>query len=419
MGGATSIVLRPNLSLYGAGLSAIALAGQYLGKLVLARASRDVPRFSCERAPHRFRRASRARQSILLCVILFAELWRRAHLLSFALLWMFLTLGPVLNARWMPAAVFGERYLYLPSIGFCWLVGWGVVQLWSGNAPALLRPFARAIPVMLAVVALVFAVKTVRRNRDWRSDEVLYRSTIQTQSDSPQIRSNLGGTLFDRGDLDGAEREWLESLSLAIVNPNALDNMALLRQREHRYGESIDYSMRALRANPVMRSSTFTWARRSYRWGTRPKRNGNFVSPRLYLLYQSARTTATESSSSTPDASKRRAPSTSVPSRWTRHHRHTIGWETFIPAGTTPRAPSRPSVTRLAWTHSTAMLTSAWAKYSNPRATLRMRSTNTKQASRPILWISWQKRLSFVYAGLLPGNLLHVEESSFATPQVE
>ncbi len=229
MGGVTSIVLRPNLSLYGAGLSAIALAGQYLGKLIWPA---HLAMF------HVFHASEHLTDSavllglacILLCVILFAELWRRAHLLSFALLWMFLTLGPVLNARWMPAAVFGERYLYLPSIGFCWLVGWGVVQLWSGNAPALLRPFARAIPAMLAVVALVFAVKTVRRNRDWRSDEVLYRSTLQTQSDSPQIHSNLGGTLFDRGDLDGAEREWLESLSLAIVNPNALDNMALLRR---------------------------------------------------------------------------------------------------------------------------------------------------------------------------------------------
>jgi hypothetical protein len=49
---------------------------------------------------------------ILFCAILFAWLWRRAHIVSFALAWFFLPLGPVLNARWMPAGVFGERYLY-------------------------------------------------------------------------------------------------------------------------------------------------------------------------------------------------------------------------------------------------------------------------------------------------------------------
>jgi protein O-mannosyl-transferase len=250
MGGGPSIVLRPALSWYETGLSAVALVGEYLGKLIWP------VRLSAFYVFHPSRHFTDAAvllglAGILLCVVLFAELWRRAHLLSFALLWIFLTLGPVLNARWMPAAVFGERYLYLPSVGFCWLVAWGAVKLWSADVPVLLRPLTRAVPVMLAAVAVLYAVKTVRRNRDWRSDETLYRQTLVAQPDAPYIRANLGGTLFDRGDLAGAEREWLEALSLGINNANALDNMALLRQRQKRYAESIDYSQRSLRANPV------------------------------------------------------------------------------------------------------------------------------------------------------------------------
>ncbi len=48
-----------------------------------------------------------------------------------------------------------------------------------------------------------------------------------------------------------AEREWLAALSMEPSNVFALDNMALLRQREHRYAESLDYSWRALRVRPV------------------------------------------------------------------------------------------------------------------------------------------------------------------------
>ena len=151
----------------------------------------------------------------------------------------------------MPAAVFGERYLYLPSVGFCWLVAWGAVKLWSAKLPALLRPVSRAVPALLAIVALLYATKTVRRNQDWRSDEALYRRTLESQPDAPVIRSNLAGIFFDRNDLADAEREWLEALAFGANNSFVLDNLALLRQHQQRFAESIDYSSRALRASPV------------------------------------------------------------------------------------------------------------------------------------------------------------------------
>jgi Tfp pilus assembly protein PilF len=124
------------------------------------------------------------------------------------------------------------------------------VKLWSVNTPPL-RPLARAVPALLAVVALVFAVKTVRRNRDWRSNESLYEQTLKTENDAPFIRANLGGVYLDRGDIAGAEREWLAALSSAPNSAISLDDMALLRQRQQRYAESIDYSQRALRSNPI------------------------------------------------------------------------------------------------------------------------------------------------------------------------
>ena len=250
LGGVTSIVLRPNLSWYETGLSAIALIGGYLGKLIWP------AHLSAFYVFHPSRHLADAAvllgvAGLVVCVVIFGLLWRRAHLLSFTLVWMFLTLGPVLNARWMPAAVFGERYLYLPSVGFCWLAAWGAVELWSANSRPLVRPLARAMPALLAVVALLYGVKTITRNRDWRSDEVLYRRIFETQPDAPLIRANLGGILLDRGELADAEREWLEAMSFGINIPSLLDNMAALRQREQRYAESIDYSWRALRANPI------------------------------------------------------------------------------------------------------------------------------------------------------------------------
>src|SRR5271157_190072 len=50
---------------------------------------------------------------------------RTVRFVSFAILWFFATLAPVLNAHWLVSNVFAERYLYLPSVGMAWIVGLG------------------------------------------------------------------------------------------------------------------------------------------------------------------------------------------------------------------------------------------------------------------------------------------------------
>ncbi len=250
MRGFASVVTRPKLSWYETILSAVSLAGGYLGKLIWP------ARLSAFYVFHPSR--SFADSGVLLglaglalCAILFVTLWKRAHTVSFALFWIFLPLGPVLNVRWMPASVFAERYLYLSSIGFCWLVAWGAVKLWNRDPVSIPAPVARAVPALIAVVALLYAARTVSRNKDWGSDERLFRQAVEVQGETSMIRSNLGAGEFNRGDMDGAEHDWLLALSLGPSNVFALDNLALLRREQHRYLEALDYSRRALRFRPM------------------------------------------------------------------------------------------------------------------------------------------------------------------------
>jgi protein O-mannosyl-transferase len=250
LGGVASVLVRPDLSWHDTLLSSVSLLGGYIGKLIWP------AHFSAFYVFHPSRHFTDT--AVLLgagglaaCAVLFLILWKRAHLLSFAFLLTFLPLGPVLNARWMPASVFAERYLYLPSVGFCWLLGWAAVKLWNAEGPGLLRPLARAVPVLVAVIALLYAVRTVTRNRDWTSDDVLFRQVLQSQGDASLVRSDLGAVYYNHSNLAQAEREWQEALSNGPNNVFAMDNMALLRQQQHRYQESLDYSWRALRARPA------------------------------------------------------------------------------------------------------------------------------------------------------------------------
>ena len=250
IGGFASVITRPKLSWYEVVLSAISLAGAYLGKLVwpVHLSAFYVFHPSHSLADHD---VLLGLMGLTLCTVLFLSLWRRAHTASFALFWIFLPLGPTLNVRWMPASVFAERYLYLSSIGFCWLVAWGAVKLWSREGVSIPRSLARAVPAVIGVVALFYAVRTVSRNTDWRSDDRLFRQAVAVQGETSLIRSNLGSGEFNRGDEAGAEHDWLLALSLGPSNVFALDNLALLRREQHRYLEALDYSRRALRLRPM------------------------------------------------------------------------------------------------------------------------------------------------------------------------
>jgi tetratricopeptide (TPR) repeat protein len=151
----------------------------------------------------------------------------------------------------MPSSAFGERYLYLPSLGFCWLIAWCAVQLWNHELGGAPRLAALAAPVLLGILGLAYGTRTIVRNRDWRDNDTLYRKILATEGDASLIRGNLGSLAFDRGNLEEAERDWLDALATGPNNVHALDSMAMLRRAQNRYDESLDYSARALQFKPV------------------------------------------------------------------------------------------------------------------------------------------------------------------------
>jgi protein O-mannosyl-transferase len=252
-GGFAPSVSRPGLGWGGVILSAIALTGSYVWKLIWPV---HLSAFYVFHESHGMRDPGvlAGLIALLICLALFVWLWRAAHEISFAFLWMGATLAPVLNARWLPAGVFAERYLYLPSVGFCWLVAWATTKAWRvvpTEKPSPARQLLwRAMPAALGIVAILYGARTIRRNRDWRSDEVLYQRILDEQPDAQFIRTNLGVIYFDRGDMIGAEREWTRSLGPLHPYASTLNDMGLLRSSQKRYDEAIAYFEQAMRDRP-------------------------------------------------------------------------------------------------------------------------------------------------------------------------
>lgn len=88
---------------------------------------------------------------------------------------MLLPFLPATNLFFYVGFVVAERILYIPSMGACLLVGWGAHLLHARARTARAR---RLLHGALIILFLLFAARTWSRNRDWATEENLYRSGI-------------------------------------------------------------------------------------------------------------------------------------------------------------------------------------------------------------------------------------------------
>ncbi len=228
--------------------SALALAGQYVWKLVWPATLCAFYAFHMSTSPSdpRVIAGAVAMMGLAFLVVFF---WNRARLVSFGLLFFFFNLAPVLYAPWMAANVFTERYLYLPSVGFCWALGWAGTALWRATASRSAK--WRALVVISAVaVAALCTLRIIRRNRDWHDDETFYKATLALQPDAYLMRLNLATLYLDRDDLKNAEQELREADKVAPDYPLILDNFGLLNLKLKRYDEALGYLIRSILKNP-------------------------------------------------------------------------------------------------------------------------------------------------------------------------
>jgi Flp pilus assembly protein TadD len=169
-----------------------------------------------------------------------------------------------------------ERFLYAPSIGFCLVAGWLVMEAGAG---ALLRlgrgagmsrrgpwpprsALARALaaaPLGLAVLAGTWS--SVLRARDWKDEVALFASALERSPRSAMAQLNYGTALVDlardealpdrsRALLEQARRHLEAAADLAPDNYRSHYNLANLHQSLGRPRAAETSFREALRLNP-------------------------------------------------------------------------------------------------------------------------------------------------------------------------
>src|SRR5580704_4485262 len=120
--------------------------------------------------------------------------------------------------------ILGERLAYLPSAGFCLLVALIWIQLANRQS--------KVAGVVLVVLVLVFAGRTVARNRDWHDNFTLFLSAVRAVPGSAKSHSNLGLEYYTLDQVDAADKELQTALRIYPQEAEALGFSALIESRK-------------------------------------------------------------------------------------------------------------------------------------------------------------------------------------------
>lgn len=135
---------------------------------------------------------------------------RRAPSVAVGLAWLAIGVLPVMHVLPM-LNVAAERFLYLPSAGFCLAVG-------ALCGPRLPHPGAPRRAASLALVLGVlggYGLRTAVRLPEWRDDSTLNQATARDFPETPTPLLNLAGIAEKAGDVPAARRYLEEAASRA------------------------------------------------------------------------------------------------------------------------------------------------------------------------------------------------------------
>lgn len=191
----------------------------------------------------------------LVGALLVAMFWLRKSqpLLAFSLAWFFVTLAPALSISSVGENVFTERYLYIPSFGFCVFVAWGWRRI---KENARTRTFRIAAYSAVTLLLIFYAIQVARRIPDWRSDLSLMRKTIAQSPGVPQIQSGLGVAYYQTGEFDLAISPLERSLAL---NPDSYLPHLYLALTLSALGDDHQASAHLARANQLKPKFESPW----------------------------------------------------------------------------------------------------------------------------------------------------------------
>ena len=126
---------------------------------------------------------------------------RTKSILVFGIIYYLLTISLFSNTYVMMPSIVSERWLLIPSLGFCIVVGTLVYKAFY-STPNLFKflKINSSVLLMLFMVIFLFSFKTIERNFDWKNSATLFAADIKTCPNNQIVLRAHGEQLINSND---------------------------------------------------------------------------------------------------------------------------------------------------------------------------------------------------------------------------
>jgi hypothetical protein len=124
-------------------------------------------------------------------IYLFIRFWKRNKILAFAIAFFLINIALYSNIILTIGTSFGERLLFIPSLGFCIVLAY-LIQLPFKNKTVELLSLKNK-PLLICIVILsLYSYKTIDRNKAWENNFTLYSTDVKNCNNSARCQYYFG-----------------------------------------------------------------------------------------------------------------------------------------------------------------------------------------------------------------------------------
>lgn len=179
----------------------------------------------------------------------------------------FLVLAPTSSVLPIPTELVAERRMYVPLAAVLALVVIGVHRLLVRTAGETAR---RVGPALAGVAAVALGAAAFARVLDYRTEESIWRDTVEKAPDSALVRNNYGRALANLGRQDEAIAQYREGLRLEPDDARTWAKLGNALGEQGKLPEAVDAYRAALRHEPTDEKTHNNLARVLLRVGDLP-----------------------------------------------------------------------------------------------------------------------------------------------------